>query len=174
MRIPLTKYGWPQVAVFPFALLAIMAICPLAVSFSWLLGLAELCLLLILIWCLAFFRDPHRKIPPDNNLLLAPADGRITNIEQIEEKNFISAPALRIGIFLSIFDVHINRAPCGAKVEKITYREGKYQNAMTPGSGAVNESNDIALIRTEAALSRGGLSAVHSRAGSWRGEKNLV
>jgi phosphatidylserine decarboxylase len=123
MRIPLTKYGWPQVAVFPFALLAIMAICPLAVPFSWLL--------------------------PDNNLLLAPADGRITNIELTEEKDFINAPVLRIGIFLSIFDVHINRAPCGAKVEKITYREGKYQNAMTPGSGGVNESNDIALIRTD-------------------------
>ncbi|MHC4359657.1 MAG: phosphatidylserine decarboxylase [Planctomycetota bacterium] len=136
-------------AVFPLAVLAMMAACLLAVPFSWAVGLAELCLFLILIWCLAFFRDPHREVPPDNNLLLAPADGRITDIKLTEEKDFINAPALRIGIFLSIFDVHINRAPCEAKVEKITYRKGKYRNAMNPGSGGVNESNDIALIRTD-------------------------
>jgi phosphatidylserine decarboxylase len=149
MRIPLTKYGWPQVAVFPLVLLAMMAACLLAAPFSWAVGLAEFCLFLILIWCLTFFRDPHREVPPDNNLLLAPADGRITDIELTEEKDFINAPALRIGIFLSIFDVHINRAPCEAKVEKITYRQGKYQNAMNPSSGGVNESNDIALLRTD-------------------------
>ena len=50
-------------------------------------------------------------------------------------------------IFLSIFNVHINRSPCNAKVAKITYKEGRYRNAMNPESGQVNESNDLALVR---------------------------
>jgi len=57
--------------------------------------------------------------------------------------------AIRFGIFLGIFNVHINRAPCNVRVEKITYRKGKYKNAMNPQSGRVNESNDLALVRTD-------------------------
>ncbi|MHC4073409.1 MAG: phosphatidylserine decarboxylase, partial [Planctomycetota bacterium] len=63
-------------------------------------------------------------------------------------------PALRIGIFLSIFNVHINRAPCKAKVETVTYRQGKYINAMNPQSGRVNESNNLGLVRTDSPRDR--------------------
>ena len=73
-----------------------------------------------------FFRDPERKCPSDANLLLAPADGRVTDIEQVHEEDIIKGSALRIGIFLSIFNVHINRSPCNAKVKKIIYKKGKY------------------------------------------------
>ncbi|MHC4364429.1 MAG: phosphatidylserine decarboxylase, partial [Planctomycetota bacterium] len=85
----------------------------------------------------------------EKNLLLAPADGRVTDVEVVEEDGFIGGPAVRIGIFLNIFDVHINRAPCNVKVEKITYRRGRYRNAMTAESGRVNESNDLWLVRTD-------------------------
>jgi len=61
---------------------------------------------------------------------------------------------LRIGIFMSIFDTHINRAPCNVKVEKITYRKGKFKNAMNPESGRVNESNDLHLVRTDSPQDR--------------------
>jgi phosphatidylserine decarboxylase len=81
--------------------------------------------------------------------LLAPADGRVTDIDTVEENDFIGGSALRIGIFLSIFDVHINRAPCNVRVERITYRQGKHKNAMNPRSGRLNESNDLALARTD-------------------------
>ena len=64
------------------------------------------------------------------------------------EGDFIGGPALRISIFLSIFNTHINRAPCNAKVEKITYRPGKYLNAINRLAGKVNESNNLALVRT--------------------------
>ncbi len=152
MRIPLTKYGWPQVAVFPAVIFATMVVC-LIVGISYLPAWAtvsiELVLAIILIWVLMFFRDPYRSCPSDKNLLLAPADGKVTDIEIAEEDNFIGADAIRIGIFLSIFDVHINRAPCNAKVEKITYRQGKYINAANPHSGRVNESNDLYLVRTD-------------------------
>ena len=151
MKIPLTKYGLPQVAVFPAALIVAMIVVALGtMTFlpAWAVISLEAVLAAILVWALMFFRDPERRCPSDANLLLAPADGRITDIEQVRD-DFIDGPALRIGIFLSIFNVHINRAPCNAKVETITYKEGKYLNAMNPRSGRVNESNNLALVRTD-------------------------
>jgi len=117
---------------------------------TWAVATAEAVLGAVLIWSLSFFRDPERLCPPDRNLLLAPADGTVTNIDEVEEDNFIGGKAVRIGIFLSIFSTHINRAPCNVKVAKITYKKGKYKNAMNPQSGRVNESNDLALVRTDA------------------------
>ena len=152
MRIPLTKYGWPQVVVFPAIVLAAMIVyLVIAVVYLplWALVSIEAILAVVLIWVLTFFRDPYRLSPLDKNLLLSPADGRITDIEIVEEDGFIGGKVLRIGIFLSIFDVHINRAPCNVKVEKITYKKGKYKNAMNPKSGRVNESNDLGLVRID-------------------------
>ena len=157
MRIPLTKYGWPQVVVFPVAVLAVMiAYLLVAVLFLpvWAIVSAEAVLAVALIWVLAFFRDPERRCPSDRNLLLAPADGRITDIEIVKENNFISGAAMRIGIFLSIFNAHINRAPCNVRVETITYRKGKNKHAMNPQSGLVNESNDLAMVRTDSPKDR--------------------
>lgn len=153
MRIPLTKYGWPQVVVIPVLVIALMVVlywgARMELMWLWPAISIELVLALILIWSLAFFRDPHRPVPQDKNTLLAPADGRVTDIETVEENDFIGGATLRIGIFMSIFDVHINRAPCNVKVENITYRQGKYKNAMRPQSGRVNESNDLGLVRTD-------------------------
>jgi phosphatidylserine decarboxylase len=160
MRIPLTKYGLPQVAIYPLALLAAIVVYPVvalryfpdwAVETSWVFLIVsgvELVLLALLAWSLSFFRDPRREVPGDDKLLLAPADGTIRDIETVEEKDFIGGPALRIGIFLSVFNVHINRSPCDAKVEKTTYRRGKFRNAMSPLAGKENESNDVAMVRT--------------------------
>jgi len=152
MRIPLTKYGWPQVVVYPGAALAAMVVTPIVARGylpTWAIATVEAVLGALLIWYLSFFRDPERLCPSDRNLLLAPADGTVTNIDEVEEDNFIGGKAVRIGIFLSIFSTHINRAPCNVKVEKITYKKGKYKNAMNPHSGRVNESNDLALVRTD-------------------------
>ncbi len=152
MRIPLTKYGWPQVVIFPVVVSAAMIVYLRIGILSlplWAILSIEALLAIVLIWGLSFFRDPYRAVPADKNILLAPADGRITDIETVNENDFIGEEALRIGIFLSIFDVHINRAPCNVKVERITYRQGKYKNAMNPESGRVNESNDLGLVRTD-------------------------
>ena len=149
MRIPLTKYGLPQAAVFPAALIAVMIAVAVFVDIMWLFYCAEVVLAIVLLWVLAFFRDPvrSRATDADVNVLTAPADGKITDIEVVQEDTFIHGRALRIGIFLSIFNVHINRMPCAAVVEKIVYRPGKYKNAMNPASARVNESNDIMLTR---------------------------
>jgi phosphatidylserine decarboxylase len=152
MKIPLTKYGMPQVAVFPAALIvAMIAVALGTIAFlpAWAVISIEVVLAAVWVWTLMFFRDPERRCPSAANLLLAPADGRITDIEQVQEEDFIEGPALRIGIFLSIFNVHINRAPCNAKVERITYKQGKYLNAMNPQSGRVNESNNLGFVRTD-------------------------
>jgi len=174
MRIPLTKYGLPQVVIYPAVLLAVMV--AVWLIGEWLIGdlnthyslvassaiiLIEALLAVILIWSLMFFRDPERRCPSDRNLLLAPADGQVTDIETVEDPPAFlrkqeggGGAALRIGVFLSIFDTHINRAPCNVKVEKITYRKGKYKNAMNPQSGRVNESNDLDLVRTDSPQDR--------------------
>ncbi|UCE48819.1 MAG: phosphatidylserine decarboxylase family protein [Phycisphaerales bacterium] len=157
MKIPLTKYGLPQLVVFPAMLIAAMfvvALGTIALLPAWAVILVEAILAAILVWVLMFFRDPERRCPSDANLLLAPADGRITDIEQVRQVDFIEGPALRIGIFLSIFNVHINRAPCNVKVERITYKKGGFMNAMNSQSGRVNESNNLGMIRTDSPRDR--------------------
>jgi phosphatidylserine decarboxylase len=151
MRIPLTKYGLPEVAVYPVAIALLMTTVALfgpGLLPAWSIAAIEAVLALVLAWALMFFRDPQRRIIQDDTVLLAPADGRIADIETVDEGDFLGGPALRIGIFLSIFNTHINRAPCGVKVEKITYHPGKYLNAMNRLAGKLNESNNLALVRT--------------------------
>ncbi len=143
----MTKYGLPQVAVFPSVLLAVMIIVAIFFDNVWLLCCTEAVLGIVLLWALAFFRDPARNVPVDEDILIAPADGTITDIETVREDNFIHGQALRIGIFLSVFNVHINRMPCAAVAEDVVYRPGKFKNAMSPESGRVNEANDIMIRR---------------------------
>ena len=154
MRIPLTKYGLPEVLVYPAAVAAIMIVLGLVGgAFLPILAVASIEIVLggVAVWVLSFFRDPQRRVQADDpdiiGTLLAPADGRITDVEIVQENEFIGASALRIGIFLSIFDTHINRSPCNARVEKVTFKPGKYKNAADPRSGQVNESNDLDLVR---------------------------
>ncbi|MGA2914779.1 MAG: phosphatidylserine decarboxylase [Sedimentisphaerales bacterium] len=147
MRMPITKYGLPQVVIYPGLTVLVMVIAAFAIPAGVLLCIFEAVLTAILIWLLSFFRDPKRDIPIGDNLILSPADGTISDIEEVEEPNFIGGKATRISIFLSIFNVHINRTPCAVRIGKITYHKGKFKNAMNPISGKVNESNDIAMVR---------------------------
>lgn len=153
MRIPLTKYGLPQVAVFPAVILVIMALVwlfGLKKIPDWSLILTESILFIVLLWALAFFRDPARISPQGNNILLAPADGLISDIEVIDDCPRIEGQVLRIGIFLNIFNVHINRLPCDVKITDITYKKGKFKNALDPESARVNESNDVEMLQLNA------------------------
>jgi len=152
MRIPITKYGLPQVVFYPAILLVFMIVLYFGASPTtpyWLVQYVEIALGVALIWALSFFRDPQREIPQDKNILLAPADGTVADIETVDEPAFIGGKALHVGIFLSIFDVHINRSPCKAKIEKITYRQGQFLDARNPNAGKENESNDLWLRSIE-------------------------
>ncbi|MFH1614684.1 MAG: phosphatidylserine decarboxylase [Planctomycetota bacterium] len=150
MKIRLSKYGMPQVVILPAVIVVLMILCLAAGQQMWPVTTVIICeviLLVFLLWVLAFFRDPSREIPDEPGAFLSPADGTVTDIEIIREESFIGSRSLRIGIFLSIFDVHINRIPCAVRIEKIAYKAGSYRNAMNPAAGRTNESNDIGMVR---------------------------
>ena len=92
-----------------------------------------------------FFRDPNRTVPTDPGLLIGPADGKIVEITRLDHDEFIDGPAVRIGIFLSLFNVHINRAPSEARVIELRYSPGLFLNAMSPESAIKNENMWIGL-----------------------------
>lgn len=92
-----------------------------------------------------FFRDPTRKIPADPSLLVAPADGKVVEITRLERDEFIGGPAVRIGIFLSIFNVHLNRAPSASRVIGLRYSPGAFLDARDPECAFKNENTWIGL-----------------------------
>jgi phosphatidylserine decarboxylase len=106
------------------------------------------CILLAFTWLLwmaiaAFFRVPVRVIPEDPAVLVSPADGVVRDIEIVEDHGievFAGRKLTRIGIFLSVFDVHVNRAPCAMIVESRQYREGRFLDARDPRCARENES----------------------------------
>jgi len=115
----------------------------LAVS-PWYWGPA-LSLLVVWLFTIAFFRDPRRRVPEEEGVLVAPADGKVTEITRLEQYEGIDGPAIRIGIFLSIFDVHINRAPCAGRIVKTEYHRGEFLDARHPESGMRNEANTFVI-----------------------------
>ena len=89
-----------------------------------------------------FFRDPERPIPQDPYLIVSPADGKVTEISatQLEGK-----PSTRISIFLSVFDVHVNRSPIAGTIKEVVYKKGQFGNAMGAASAEMNEQNIVTL-----------------------------
>jgi phosphatidylserine decarboxylase len=92
-----------------------------------------------------FFRDPTREIPQDADAIVSPADGTIAEVTLLDHYDFFDGPAVRIGIFLSIFNVHVNRAPRAARVVDMHYKPGEFLNAMNPESALRNEYMWIGL-----------------------------
>jgi len=107
----------------------------------WLLAVGLSVFTGLVVW---FFRNPNREIPKNPNFVLAPADGTISEIEYLDYDDYIGGPAIKFGIFLSIFNVHINRAPVACRVVGLKYRPGKYLNALRPESARENEQ--VALM----------------------------
>jgi phosphatidylserine decarboxylase len=88
---------------------------------------------------LYFFRDPPRRVPGEPGMLVSPADGKVVEIAKLDHDDFIGGPAVRIGIFLSVFNVHINRAPAKSRVIRMVYHPGLFLNALNPESAIRNE-----------------------------------
>lgn len=93
-----------------------------------------------LLFTLYFFRDPERVPPPGDHIAVSPADGVVTTIDEVEEPEFLSKKVRRIGIFLSVFDVHVNRAPLAGEVTHSEFKPGKFLDARNPQSSFLNQS----------------------------------
>jgi len=109
--------------------------------------LISLPFILLFVWVLSFFRDPVRVPPRGEDRLVAPADGTVFDIGDFDEPEFVGEECTRVGIFLSIFDCHINRTPCSGQVHKIRYRKGEFHSAWTQATRCSerNESNFVGL-----------------------------
>ena len=92
-----------------------------------------------------FFRNPRRRSPSDPSVLVSPADGKVVDVRRVEEGEFLDGPALQVGIFLSIFDVHVNRAPGNCTVEFLRYRPGAFHDARDEKCSRENESQSIGM-----------------------------
>ncbi|MGC8624571.1 MAG: phosphatidylserine decarboxylase [Phycisphaerae bacterium] len=106
---------------------------------------------IITLACMLFFRDPLRTIPASPGLMVSPADGKIVEITRLPEYEGLSGPALRIGIFLSVLDVHINRSPCAGVVASTHFTPGEFLDARNPQAGLRNQANTLVLNVSPAA-----------------------
>jgi len=145
-----TKYGKRELKLFgALAAALLLLVLTLGVIFfrvdvALLVSLPFVALLALVVM---FFRDPVRRIPRGEHRLVAPADGTIYDIGEVELPEYFDEPVLRVGIFLSVFDCHINRVPCSGTVEKVVYREGSFYNAWTQANECSerNESNLVMI-----------------------------
>jgi phosphatidylserine decarboxylase len=119
-------------------ILAILFFLALASCFfaAWL----SLFFFVLILYTLFFFRDPDRNIPPDRNAVLAAADGTVTDISEVDETEVLKTRMRRVGIFLSIFDVHTNRAPIDGRITYRQHHEGLCLDARSPDCSEKNEA----------------------------------
>jgi phosphatidylserine decarboxylase len=113
---------------------------------SWPLGLLAFVLTVIALWVAYFFRDPERTGERGDTLVIAPADGRIVHLTEVDEPSFVQGKALRISIFMNVFNVHVNRYPVSGTVEYVHYNPGKFLNAAVEKSSLENEQMSVGLV----------------------------
>ncbi len=104
--------------------------------------------LIITVWCAYFFRDPERVTPSRKNLVISPADGRISAIASVvppPELDLAREPHTRISVFMNVFDVHVNRAPCEARIARLAYVPGAFLNAELDKASDDNERQALTL-----------------------------
>jgi phosphatidylserine decarboxylase len=141
--VPILDDGWRFIAMFAGA--TFLAALTGAAWLFW-------PLMILTLWSIYFFRDPPRGVPQDDGVLIAPADGLVQMIVDAvppPELGLGNMALTRISIFLSVFDVHINRAPCAASVDVVAYHPGKFVNASADKASEENERMALALRRPD-------------------------
>lgn len=112
---------------------------------SWPLWLTAFALTLLTLWVAYFFRDPERTGPRGDQLVLSPADGRVIEVREVDEPTFLQGRAIRISVFMNVFNVHVNRYPVAGRVEYVDYRPGKFLNAAVEKAALENEQMSIGV-----------------------------
>jgi phosphatidylserine decarboxylase len=138
MRIPIARPGYPIIAIGLFGV---------ALFLWWGVMAGWILFALITLFVISFFRDPERQSPQDEKAILSPADGRILLIEEKDMTPFSTGRAMKISVFMSVFNCHVNRIPLSGKIETIVYRPGKFFSANQDRASAQNEQNAL-LLRT--------------------------
>lgn len=132
---PFILVGWTLAAVGAWAVVR---------NGPW-LWVAEAPLLALAVWLIVFFRDPLRVGPRGDNLVLAPADGKIVEVAAVDEPMYLKAGATRISIFMSVFDVHVNRYPISGLVELTHYNAGMFLHAASDKASLENEQSSVGV-----------------------------
>ena len=112
---------------------------------SWPLWLLAFVLLIVAIWVAYFFRDPERTGERGDRVVVAPADGKVVMICEVDEPAFIHGRATRISIFMNVFSVHVNRYPVSGTVKYVNRMQGKFLNAATEQSSLENEQSSVGI-----------------------------
>lgn len=144
-----------------------MCLAALAAAAAWLhAGLWALAILpaAIWLWVIWFFRDPQRDTPAEAGLMVSPADGRVADITPLGAENPLGEPAVRVGVFMSLFNVHVNRSPLAGEVLSVEHRRGEYLDARDPSAAERNESTTI-VVRAQAGPAAGQKVVVRQIAG---------
>lgn len=135
-RIPVAVDGIPYAVVSGFVTI-------LLYLFDWTIpAILFSVLTLFIIW---FFRNPERRVPGGNNVVISPADGKIIDISEGVEGRILKKKMVRISIFMNIFNVHVNRIPCSGKISGIFYNHGKFISANRDKASLENEQNAVLL-----------------------------
>ena len=151
MQYPIiAREGYPII----YTVCAIVLVC---LAGGWLTrGIPAICLyiltiigFLFLLFCLYFFRDPERIPTRDEQALISPADGTVIDVKNVTEDNYLHGPAQRISIFMSVFNVHVNRTPLSGTIEYIKYNPGKFINAFKEKASEDNENLLIGIQAKE-------------------------
>jgi phosphatidylserine decarboxylase len=142
VQIPLTKYGLREIVI------ATIVCGLLAAVAAWLFWPVTVLPAALWVYVLCFFRDPQRK-PAEENAFICPADGVVADITPVGPESPLGTEGVRIGIFMSIFNVHVNRSPCVGTVTKLEHDDGGYADARKPEAAELNESATIHLSVTD-------------------------
>ena len=135
----LAREGWPHLAIAATLAVAVHA---------WLGGWAALPFWLLLVFVAQFFRDPPRAVPAIPGAVVAPADGRVVAVGDVQDP-YLKRPAKRVSIFMNVFNVHANRTPVAGKVVESWYHPGKFVNAVLDKASEANERNALWIKTAE-------------------------
>lgn len=134
--MPIAREGWPLVLV-----LLGLAVVLFLLRWPWTGGV----LLALGLFTAFFFRDPDRTVPGDPRLVLSPADGKVIVAGPAPARNPLGEGASQVSVFLSIFDVHVNRSPVGGRISRVEYHEGEFRPAFQDKASQANEQNSVTI-----------------------------
>jgi phosphatidylserine decarboxylase len=137
------REGYPFIGIATVLALAAFALA--LVRRSWSLWLLAIVITILALWVAYFFRDPERAGERGMDIAVAPADGKLIMIAEVDEPAFIGGKALRLSIFMNVFNVHVNRYPVDGTVEYVHYNPGKFLNADAEKSSIENEQSSIGI-----------------------------